>query len=125
MKITFINQYISVLSYWGKIITIIKVCVCFLESLRFKAAAYSRILNFIHSSFPLLCFFPLEIDEDEEGDRITVRGDEELQAMINGVNYHDNGYIDWIIFKIDAKSNCDRWQKSDCQNSSILASIRV
>lgn len=70
-------------------------------------------------------FFPLEIDEDEEGDRITVRGDEELQAMINGVNYHDNGYIDWIIFKIDAKSNCDRWQKSDCQNSSILASIRV
>lgn len=45
-----------------------------------------------------MCFFPLEIDEDEEGDRITVRGDEELQAMINGVNYHDNGYIDWIIF---------------------------
>ena len=57
MKITFINQYIPVLSYWGKIITIIKVCVCFLESLRFKAAAYSKILNFIHSSFPLLCFF--------------------------------------------------------------------
>lgn len=24
-------------------------------------------------------------DEDEEGDRITVRGDEELQAMISGV----------------------------------------
>ena len=24
-------------------------------------------------------------DEDEEGDRITVRGDEELQAMITGV----------------------------------------
>ena len=26
-------------------------------------------------------------DEDEEGDRITVRGDEELQAMINGVGF--------------------------------------
>ena len=26
-------------------------------------------------------------DEDEEGDRITVRGDEELQAMINGVGH--------------------------------------
>lgn len=30
MKIKFINQYIPVLSYWGKIITIVKVCVCFL-----------------------------------------------------------------------------------------------
>jgi len=29
----------------------------------------------------------LTIDEDEEGDRITVRGDEELQAMINGVGH--------------------------------------
>ena len=29
----------------------------------------------------------LRADEDEEGDRITVRGDEELQAMINGVGF--------------------------------------
>ena len=29
----------------------------------------------------------LPADEDEEGDRITVRGDEELQAMINGVGF--------------------------------------
>ena len=30
-------------------------------------------------------FFNPFADEDEEGDRITVRGDEELQAMISGV----------------------------------------
>lgn len=29
----------------------------------------------------------IRADEDEEGDRITVRGDEELQAMINGVGF--------------------------------------
>lgn len=97
MKIKFINQYIPVLSYWGKIITIVKVCVCFLVlDLKLQHILKYWILSI--QVFHYCVFFPLEIDEDEEGDRITVRGDEELQAMINGVNYHDNGYIDWIIF---------------------------
>ena len=45
--------------------------------------AYHIIVSII-LLYPL-CY--LTIDEDEEGDRITVRGDEELQAMINGVGH--------------------------------------
>ena len=53
------------------------------------------------SYYTVVCIFLLcphcclIIDEDEEGDRITVRGDEELQAMINGVGHSCVQY--WIV----------------------------
>ena len=36
-------------------------------------------------------------DVDEDGDRITVRGNEELQAMVNGVGY--NCLLVYFLFK--------------------------
>ena len=58
---------------------------------------YHHIITMIHEhlicrrfySFIWLKIYHINLcaDEDEEGDRITVRGDEELQAMINGVGF--------------------------------------
>lgn len=42
---------------------------------------------FVEVSWLIIYHINLRADEDEEGDRITVRGDEELQAMINGVGF--------------------------------------
>ena len=59
-----------------------------------KMDHWSQFL-FLFSWWFLLCY--LTLDEDEEGDRITVRGDEELQAMINGVGL---SYVQYWMLSI-------------------------